>query len=202
MGSALLSERSILEPSSTGCVRRGESFWKFLIETAPKAPPLPKSYHTILIKDSRCRKIRKGSFMTTKWVCFQGSAGAAIHNLRFEINITEFCYLPSLCPLLFQKYYYDIPTPHNTKSCISLKCQCFCYLCYRINLHKPCHSRTGQKIWGRHPQIPTTRWRNCIWKSLKCQTSRSKQQNSYAQHIVPVKKQRINNRYRHNQYTS
>lgn len=178
-----------MEPSGIDCVRCGESFWKFLRETAPKAPPLPKPYHTIPMQHSRGGKIRKGDLMTTKWVCLQGSAGAAIHNLRFEINIIEYWYLPNPSPHLFQKYnYFNIPTAHNTKSCISLKCQCFCYLSCRIGLYKSCHSRTGQKIKWSYLYIPTSRWRNHIWKSLKCQTSRSKQKKNCAQHTVPVKK--------------
>lgn len=85
----------------------------------------------------------------TKWVCLQGNAGATIQNLRFEINIIECCYLPNLSPPLFQKHnYYNIPTAHNTKSCISLKCQCFCYLCCRIGLCKSCHRRNWTKKLG------------------------------------------------------
>jgi len=42
MGLALASGGSILEPTGTGSVRHGGSFWELLTEATPVAPPLPK----------------------------------------------------------------------------------------------------------------------------------------------------------------
>jgi len=48
IGSALASGGSHLEPSGTGCVRHGGSFWQLLTEATPIAPPLPKPCHANL----------------------------------------------------------------------------------------------------------------------------------------------------------
>lgn len=153
------------------------------------------------------RKVRKGALKTAKQVCLQGSAGAVIHDLIFERNILDSCHLQNLSPLFFQKYHqYEITTTHNTKSCLSLKCLCSCYLCNRIGLRKSCHSRTGHKNVVRHSQIPieyVEKWHLEASEMPDFKVKATEQlHTTYSASKETTLCQPISHRYRHDQHTS
>ncbi|KAK4810884.1 hypothetical protein QYF61_013292 [Mycteria americana] len=105
--SALASGGSILEPSRTGSVQHGGSFWCLLTEASPAAPPATK---TLLRKSN-----------TYRYGC-AGYAGAQPKSNRVELGDTEAIGAKREMPVKHLKAHKECSSMKETRMTAQLKC--------------------------------------------------------------------------------